>query len=319
MKKTFKILILVILSILFFIFGKYLGKYLFNNFDTSEIINKNNFVGREYKNNDFGFSLQMTENWKSFKVEEELMGGDFNISEIYFSLQNQKLFSISVYLKENWDDPKRDKKNDTLLGEKIAQNETYVFIYSHLNGDPPSNIPQQAIIDMDTIANSIKTFSPVNPLESPSTTNENESNLIYQDYKDQSIYYWNCKYRYSLYYPKNWKVVMADINSDKTLFQGEKINVSVEAMSSGLSLEQFATNQKDKIGGNVISSRNMSRYNKQLIAYEIDNPPTALIYWQEEDLIMEFKINGTSYGQNLSIIQNMIATLIFNQQDKNCD
>jgi hypothetical protein len=271
-----------------------------------------------YTNENYGFSLEMTRNWQDYKAEEELLGGVFNIAEVYFMLENQKLFSLSVFLKESWEEPERDRSKDDLFGEKIGENDTYVFLYSHINGDPPKNVSVLAIQDMSKIASSIKTFAPTNFEPDKNEATENELELLATDYRNNSINYWNCSYRYSLYYPSSFTNNDATFESSKAVFSGTNIFASVEAHTSSETLTDFADNTVTRIGGEIVDTRNKERYGTKIIAYEMTNPDMALIFWQEEQNIMEFRIWGSEYINNQDIVQNMITTLEFNVDNSNC-
>ncbi len=130
-----------------------------------------------YENKEFGFRLKFTPEWKNLKFRESYLGGDFEVYMVEFYLPTKEInefaefegyfnpFNISVYVKESWDDPLRDKSMDGMAGEEVGRNESYVFLYSHFNGDPPSDISKQAIRDMGKIAKNIEVFKPDNYTE----------------------------------------------------------------------------------------------------------------------------------------------------------
>ncbi len=125
-----------------------------------------------YQNEEFDFQLTLKDSWKDYKAVTSTEKTDFGVGVVNFYLPTEKeqeftdypgyiegyvnLFSIGVYDKEGWEDPERDKEFDDMYGEVIAENNKYVFVYSHLNGDPPSDISRQVTLDMEKIAKSIE-------------------------------------------------------------------------------------------------------------------------------------------------------------------
>ena len=134
------------------------------NIDVSEESGEKNNM---YYSEEFGFSVPMQLGWEQFTVEEEMLGGDFNIADVNFFLPSQygsdekpgyvRMFTISVYVTESWEDSMRDKSMDEILGKVVGNNDYYTFIYSHLNGDV-LDITPQTMQNMQKIIDGIKTF-----------------------------------------------------------------------------------------------------------------------------------------------------------------
>lgn len=125
-----------------------------------------------YINNTFGFKLTMTPNWKEYKAKEETSGGDFEVGRISFSLPTAEknwmapdmpgyfnAFVISACVKDSWDETVRANKGSMPMGEEVGRNNLYVFVWSHFNGDPPSDVSLQAVRDMQTIVDGIEVFN----------------------------------------------------------------------------------------------------------------------------------------------------------------
>lgn len=126
-----------------------------------------------YTNNQFGFSVAMTPAWKDYKAKAETMGGDMEVGKISFFLPTSQknwmaedmpgyfnAFTISAFVRDSWDEYKRTASEYAMMGEEIGRNNYYVFVWSHFNGDPPSDILAGTIRDMETIVKSIQTFAP---------------------------------------------------------------------------------------------------------------------------------------------------------------
>lgn len=121
-----------------------------------------------YMNTAFGFQLKMTPSWKNYKAKTETIGGDFEVGRVAFFLPTTQKkgwespdmpgyfnpFVISAYVKYSWD----NERSDSVMGEEIGRNNYYVFVWSHFNGDPPSDIPAATIREMQTIVDSIQVW-----------------------------------------------------------------------------------------------------------------------------------------------------------------
>jgi len=122
----------------------------------------------EYVNNTFGFRLKMPASWKNYQAKSESLGGDFEVGRVSFFLPTTQKegwespdmpgyfnpFVITVCVKDSWDEALRANGVSLPMGEEIGRNNYYVFVWTHFNGDPPSDVSQQAIRDMQTIVDS---------------------------------------------------------------------------------------------------------------------------------------------------------------------
>lgn len=178
------LLIVIVLIILAIVWGNKLKNELGTNFTPTEFIqqleegvnsasNAQPANNLEYVNNEFGFKLKLTPSWKDYTTKREPILGDFGVMDIKFYLPSSleesldipgyvNLFTISAYVKESWDDYIQTYgiEQTGMMGEEVGRNSQYVFVYSHFNGFPPSDISQKAITDMDIIAKGLQALKP---------------------------------------------------------------------------------------------------------------------------------------------------------------
>jgi nitrate reductase NapE component len=281
-----------------------------------------------YYSEEFGFSVPMQPGWENYEIDEVMLGGDFHIADINFYLPSQyasqgstvdgyaQLFTISVYVTDSWDDPQRDHAFDEMLGEVVGKNDYYTLLYSHFNGDIP-DISSDTIRNMERIVEGIETFPIVSQPYDDSQLFDDVS-IQYDTYRDEAIHYWNCLYRYSLYYPVEWRNNAPTNMSDVAVFNGDGITVEVRAVSYRGDIESFVEAQKKKIPGQVVDDRDVMRNGARVVAYVFSDPYEVVVYWQESDKFMSLTISGPKADMYPDIIENIIATLSVNEYSDQC-
>jgi hypothetical protein len=294
-----------------------------------------------YVNNTFGFRLAMTPAWKYYKTKEEPIGGDFEVSRISFSLPTAQknwmapdmpgyfnAFTVSAYVKDSWDETVRANGGSMPMGEEIGRNNYNVFAWSHFNGDPPSDVSEQAIFDMQAIVGSIEVWNvdetaagvvaPDVPFTSgldweTGTRPEREADFDYD-----SVYYWNCKHSYTLNYPTAWSNNGMTLNSDKVILKGNQVQVQVDAVSISKSktLQEFAEERAGNIEGVQAWNEIVDWGNGTTVlrATFTDPDSTALWWMSGSGYGMELKASGSEYNNNYSNINGLLATLDPNSQ-----
>jgi hypothetical protein len=296
-----------------------------------------------YTNDYFGFSLSMTPSWKEYQATEEKMGGDFEVGRIGFYLPTSQkdwespdlpgyfnAFVVSAYVRDSWDEANRTGTNaDMMMSEEIGRNGYFVFVWSHFNGDPPSDVPLQAIRDMQTIVDSIETFAPqmsgaegfVPAAASSSGYSGWETGtkpLRDADFDYDSVYYWNCKHSYTLNYPTAWSNNGMTSSSNVVILKGNGVQVRVEAVSipAAKTLQEFAEERAAKISG-VEAWQEVVDWGNGTTVFRVTytNPDSAALWWiANSGYGMELKTVGDGYNNSYTTIQSLIATLDPNSQ-----
>jgi hypothetical protein len=303
----------------------------------------------EYNNNKFGFKLILPQGWEDYKVEEQLMGGDFQIADVNFYLPTRDLnytsgskfpgyfqvFTVSVFINEEYN---RTALNDPMqYGDSAGENRDYLLTFSHMNGTLPSDVPSSTLQALDQIYNSIQVFTPteqvgaiddsqvfnsnsgsVNNNNSPQSNNSQFSEVDVEMYQNNSIHYWNCNYFYSLYYPTNWTNNGMDKYSKRAQMQGDGITASVEAFPRENSLKNFADKRLRSIGGTIINSKDVYNDNVRVLGYELQNPGSTAIFWDNGSNMMEFRIYGSGFKNNQYNVYMLVASFDFNHNDPDC-
>lgn len=113
----------------------------------------------KYKNDDYGFEIDLTSVWQDSQIEEEDATGAIKKIVFYFKTQDKAFsnsdykapaLSIYIYNKENWEkmDPNTRSSNE------ITKSEKYAFSYSIWETTPQDleNITEKELADV------IKTF-----------------------------------------------------------------------------------------------------------------------------------------------------------------
>jgi hypothetical protein len=291
-----------------------------------------------YTNNQFGFSVTMTPAWKEYKVKEQTLGGDFEVGRIGFFLptaQNDwesidmpgyfNAFAISAYVKDSWDEALKAGGASMPMGEEIGRNSLYVFVWSHFNGEPPSDISAGTIRDMQTIVNGIQTFSPAGAAggsAAPSSTAAISGSTGWEtgtrpvrnaDFDYDSVYYWNCKHKYTLNYPTAWSNNGMTYDSNIVILKGNKVQVWVEAVSipASKTLQVFAEERAAQISGVRAWNEIVDWGNGVTVLRSTFTKPNSQALWwiSSSGAGMELKTIGDGYDNSYTTIQNLIATL----------
>lgn len=112
-----------------------------------------------YSNAEYGFVLELSDGWEGYKVSSQ-EGSDLAgfVEYFDFSLPTNKggyqnLFTIMVYTKSQWKDIEDTGVLDFSGEEKVGEDTAYVYSFSHINGDPPSEL-QPRMLDLEDIKES---------------------------------------------------------------------------------------------------------------------------------------------------------------------
>lgn len=295
-----------------------------------------------YVNNTFGFRLKMTPAWKDYKTKEEAIGGDFEVSRVSFFLPTTQKegwespdmpgyfnpFVITVCVKDSWDEALRANGMSMPMGEEIGRNNYNVFVWTHFNGDPPSDVSEQAIRDMQTIVDSTEvwnvdeTNAGVTGLNAPVASGTNWETGTKPsrdaDFDYDSVYYWNCKHYYTLNYPTAWSNNGMTYDSNVVILKGNKVQVWVEAVSIPVSktLDEFARERAAKIEGVQAWNETVDWGNGTTVfRATYTNPDSTALWWMSgSGYGMELKALGSGYNDNYSNINGLLATLDPNSQ-----
>jgi len=294
-----------------------------------------------YENKDFGFRLNFTSSWEKYRAESSTMGGDFEVGRTCFFLPTKYAeytselpeytspFCISSYVAYSWDE---EQKNDSSglvpMGEVVGRNSKYVFVYSHFNGDMPPDVPRQAILDMQRIAESIEVFesnSQANNYSNPTSETgvvtggssfsdpaTGSRSVVDPDFQMNGVYYWNCKHRYTLTYPVAWSNNGMTYNSNTVILKGEQAQVRIEAVpiTTTETLQDFAGKRSVGVPGNLAWVETVD-WNGEATVFQATyrNPDSMALWWMAGDYGVELKAYGTGYNSEYSNIQKTIATL----------
>jgi len=137
------------------------------------------------------------------------------------------------------------------------------------------------------------------------------------DYLSVSTYYWNCKYRYDLNYPKDWIIDDQTHNALQVFIKGSGITVKLESIGlvSGETLWELANrrNEPGKMSpdtaGTEVWSGVIDWNGVQLIETHYTNPDAIVLHWLQGGRGMEVMIFGSGFNSNYSEIKKMLATL----------
>ena len=291
-----------------------------------------------YKNSELGFLMNIPASWKNYKMKMETMGGDFEVARLNFYLPTNaadistklsghlNLFTISAYVRYSWEEAMAAGTTD-MLGEEIGRNNMYVFVCSHINGDPPSDIPQQAVLDMGIMTRSLKTTDISSDVESHGDSGQTEIAEGGRPAKDfsfvnNSVYYWNCKHKYALNYPLSWSNNGMTYDSNVVILYGKNLQTRIEAISipTSKTLQEFAEERSSNISGVKAWSEAIDWDGKTTIfQYSFTKPTSSAIYWFSENYGMEMKIFGSGYDLEYDNIKNMFSALEPSYTYKTCN
>jgi hypothetical protein len=292
-----------------------------------------------YEDKEFGYRLRFTPAWKSYRPEKQTIGGDFEVLRTCFFLPTKypeytgelpdytSPFCISAFVASSWDEEQKSNSSGLLpMGEVVGRNSRYVFVYSHFNGNMPPDVPQQAVLDMQIIAEGIEVFEPSFAKDSEGkirsygdSGNVSFSNpaggtrpVVDPDFQMTGIYYWNCKHRYTLTYPTAWSNNGMTYNSGVVILKGNQIQIWIEAAPIGVmeTLQGFAEKRAAKIEGNLAWLETID-WNGEATVFRATyaNPDSTAMWWLAGDYGMELRAFGPGYNNEYANIQNTIATL----------
>jgi len=140
------------------------------------------------------------------------------------------------------------------------------------------------------------------------------------DYLDRSIYYWNCKYCYSLNYPQSWSIDDQSHNALQVFFQGQGVTVKIESIGlvPGETLRELADrrNEPGKISSDAaginVWSEEINWDGNSVIETDYVKPDAIVIHWLQGGRGMELMIFGTGFNNQFLEIEKMLATLEIN-------
>lgn len=109
-----------------------------------------------YKNDTYGFSIELPQTWKDYKVNEQKIGINNDVPAFYFELKGQdemeSLMAVAVYTKEQWMGI-TEESDPITFNEKIGENTKYVFVLSWSQDNSEVLYPRRA-----EVADISKTF-----------------------------------------------------------------------------------------------------------------------------------------------------------------
>ena len=115
-----------------------------------------------YYNSKYGFSLILEPGWEDYDTDE-VAGSDYAGFVHYydFSLLSESentyitLFTIMIYTDEQWQGILASGALDFTGEEKLGESGGYVFTFSHINANPPSDL-QTRMLDFENIKDSFE-------------------------------------------------------------------------------------------------------------------------------------------------------------------
>lgn len=100
-----------------------------------------------YKNDTYGFSLELPATWKDYKVNEQKIGINNDVPAFYFELKGQdemeSLMAVAVYTKAQWVGI-TEESDPITFNEKIGENTKYVFVLSWSQDNSEVLYPRRA-------------------------------------------------------------------------------------------------------------------------------------------------------------------------------
>ncbi|MBU2567019.1 photosystem II reaction center PsbP family protein [Patescibacteria group bacterium] len=307
------IMVLLILLAIFFVgytIGRYMQEteigndYRYNNYNEKQLTDSSDIntsvlsdeigdsaASLEYKNDEYGYKLTMTPSWSGYTAETLPIDGENAVAVTQFYLPTQeiseysdkigwfKMMIINVYPINFWKmDRAACEEIDLCWDEEIGRDAEYVYAWSYFNGIQPSDIDEQAIVDMRGIVDSFV----------PSSQPKQRA----WDVSTEMSLYKNCKYGYQLSYPSDWLRVTTDQSADDAIFSGDNLSISVHAVDYGMTLDEFVADRTAAWKQEPVSSRDQERDGKRLVAREYNNPDVVYVFWQEGDSNLELAIAG---------------------------
>ncbi len=291
-----------------------------------------------YENQDYGFRLKMTDVWKDYKVHVKPTDGGFGAAKIDFYLPSQmanytdqpgyvNLFTVNAYYIDLWSDYQEFCQTAMCAGEEIGRNSQYVFTYYHINGFPPDDVSSQAMPDMEKIIKGIEIFEPdlgeyqaALDSFSQSVASADSRPLYDVNFAEDSIYYFNCKYKYSINYPASWTTETATRNSIQVFFVGPQTRMKVESLGlvPGQSLKSFSDERTSLMEGNLALSETIDWDGTSVVRSWFTHPDSQALHWITGNRGMELMAFGTGYNSQFTTIEKMLGTLYVNSLPAEC-
>jgi hypothetical protein len=316
----------------------------------SQVANSLREQGLVYENKDFGYRLNFTPSWEKYRAEGGTMGGDFEVNRMCFFLPTKypeytgelpeytSPFCISAFVAYSWDEEQKRNSGGLLpMGEVVGRNSKYVLVYSHFNGEMPPDVPQQAVLDMQIIAEGIEVFEPQSSPGSAGTTGAVVGDsaggtldspaagtrpTVNPDFQMSGVYYWNCKHRYTMTYPAAWSNNGMTSNSNVVILKGNQVQLWIEAVPITVTetLQGFAKKREAKISGELVWVESID-WNGEATLYRATyrNPDSIVLWWQAGDYGMELRAFGPGYNKEYDNIFNAISTLDPNKNVYQCN
>jgi len=136
------------------------------------------------------------------------------------------------------------------------------------------------------------------------------------DFDYDSIYFWNCKHRYTFNYPSAWSNKWLTSDTNVGILYGDRIQVWAEAVpiSASTTLQDFAEQRANKIEGVETQKEAVDWGNGVTVLWStFANPNSTVIWWiSESGSGMEVKALGPGYDDNFYDIQWFLATVVPN-------
>jgi len=87
---------------------------------------------KQYNNKEYGFSLTFPDSWKDYQTRTgDTKFGKITAKSIKFEFkQNEPIFTISVFTKEQWSQIKGDE-DTSMSARKLGSNNQYVFMFDN--------------------------------------------------------------------------------------------------------------------------------------------------------------------------------------------
>lgn len=246
-----------------------------------------------YKDSDYGYELTMTSGWKEYMTETLPIDGENAIAVTQFYLPTEedsefsdkpgwfKMMIIHVYTHDSWEWERKDcEELDLCWDEEIGRDANNVYAWSYFNGIQPSDIPEQAIMDMQEI---VKSFKP----------SSNAPKTVW-DKNTQMKTYVNCTYGYQIAYPEKWIRTTPENDVKDAVFNGDNITIAVHAADYDMNLDEFVADRTAAWKQEPVSSRDQERDGKRLVAREYDNPEAVYVFWEEGDYDLELAVTGSN-------------------------
>jgi len=131
--------------------------------------------------------------------------------------------------------------------------------------------------------------------------------------------YYNCKYRYTFKYPKDWTLSDMTHESDKVFIYGNGINISFTAhLNKGLTIDQWTNQKKNQYPGILKETRHTNRSDANGILLAYQDPDSLVFFWPEKNHIIEMYASGDNYKNDNPEAYVVGSTLQVNYTSAQC-